>query len=130
MSRDLVTDLVPFVHVRSVRDSVAFYAKLGFEVSSTFEPNGTLAWAFLQRAHARIMLTLADAPLDAEQQGVIFWLYTQDLDGFHARLREQGLEPGEIVDGTPGPPREFGLADPDGYGLMVSEVDGDRVDAS
>ena len=76
------------------------------------------------------MLTLADAPLDAEQQGVIFWLYTQDLDGFHARLREQGLEPGAIVDGTPGPPREFRLADPDGYGLMVSEVDGERVDAS
>ena len=52
MSRDLVTDLVPFVHVRSVRDSVAFYGKLGFEVSSTFEPDGTLAWAFLQRACA------------------------------------------------------------------------------
>ena len=130
MSRDLVTDLVPFVHVRSVRDSVTFYGKLGFEVSSTFEPDDTLAWAFLQRAHARIMLTLADAPRDAEEQGVIFWLYTQDLDGFHARLREQGLEPGAIVDGTPGPPREFGLADPDGYELMVSEVDGERVDAS
>jgi len=130
VSPDRVTDLVPFVHVGSVADSVAFYERLGFEINSTFEPDGELAWAFLQRAHARIMLARADAPIDPERQGVLFWLYTQDLDGFHARLREQGLEPGPIVDGTPGPPREFGLTDPDGYELMVSEVEGDRVDAA
>ena len=69
------------------------------------------------------MLTLADAPIDAGAQAVVFWLYAPDLEGFHAHLTEAGVGPGPIVDGAPGPPREFRLEDPDGYVLMVSRGD-------
>ena len=101
MSPDRVTDLVPSVHVRSGRGLGRVRRHLGFEVNSTFEPDGELAWAFLQRAHARIMLARADAPIDPERQGVLFWLYTQDLDGFHARLRAAGSSRARSSTGRP-----------------------------
>ena len=119
----MINGLVPFVHVRSVERSIAFYETLGFAVNDTFEPDGTVAWAFLEREQARIMLTLADAPIDAGAQAVVFWLYAPDLEGFHGHLTEAGVGPGPIVDGAPGPPREFRLEDPDGYVLMVSRGD-------
>ena len=52
----MINGLVPFVHVRSVERSIAFYETLGFAVNDTFEPDGTVAWAFLEHEQARIML--------------------------------------------------------------------------
>jgi hypothetical protein len=61
--------------------------------------------------------------IDPAGQGVLFYLYTDNL----ARLREQilveGIGVGEIVDGTPGPRQEMKLTDPDGYVLMVAQVE-------
>jgi hypothetical protein len=33
-----------------------------------------------------------------------------------------GVAVGEIVDGSPGPAQEMGLADPDGYCLMIAQT--------
>lgn len=69
--------LVAFVHVASVERSIKFYADLGFNVLNTVVPNGksTPVWAWLESEKANLMIGLADVPVDASQQAVLFYLY-------------------------------------------------------
>jgi glyoxalase/bleomycin resistance protein/dioxygenase superfamily protein/SnoaL-like protein len=120
-----VSRLVPFVHVADMHRSVAFYALLGFAVQETFEPGGELAWAFLQTGDARLMLAGADPPIGHRQPPVLFYLYAHDLPGLRDHLVAQRAAPGEIVDGTPGPSQEMRVTDPDGYVLMIAQIEPD-----
>jgi catechol 2,3-dioxygenase-like lactoylglutathione lyase family enzyme len=122
-----VNDLIPFVHVSDLARSIAFYELLGFEVGDTYEVDGELRWAALQHAHARIMLERASAPIDPHQQTVLFYLYAEALDGLRDHLIAHGLRVGPIRDGSPGPGREIGISDPDGYCLMIAENTGRTV---
>jgi predicted enzyme related to lactoylglutathione lyase len=126
-ARDQVTDLVPFVHVADVDRSIAYYERLGFVMEDDFAPEGQRIWAFLARGDARLMVAEADEPLDPHAQAVLFYLYTRDLDGLRARLLRAGVAAGEITTGGPGPDRQMALDDPDGYRLMVAEIEGERV---
>jgi hypothetical protein len=118
-----VTRLVPFVFVAEMDRSVAFYRLLGFEVTATFEPNGVLSWASLDGGGAELMLALAASVIDPASQSILFYLYAPDLVGLRDHLVSQGLTPGEIVDGSPGPAQEMRLDDPDGYCLMIAQID-------
>jgi predicted enzyme related to lactoylglutathione lyase len=118
-----VSELIPFVRVADVDRSIAFYALLGFEVTETFRPRGCLQWAALESAGAQLMLARESAAIDPEQQRVLFYLYAEDLDALRERLLAGGVEAGAIVDGSPGPAREMRLSDPDGYCLMVAEIE-------
>jgi ketosteroid isomerase-like protein len=124
---DQVSDLVPFAHAADIDASVAFYELLGFEVRSTYRPGERLNWAFLQAGQARLMLEHADAPIAAREQAVLFYLYSRDLFGLRERLLEAGTDVSEIRDGTPGPKLEMRLEDPDGYVLMIAQIEDDQV---
>ena len=106
-------------HVRSL----AFYRLLGFEPLETHEPGGELVWAFLQSGEASLMLGRAGAPFRHREQAVFFYLYVEDLARLRDRLVAHGVAPGEIVDGSPGPRQEMLVADPDGYVLMVAQIE-------
>lgn len=121
-----VSALVAFVHVADVERSVAFYRHLGFTTVDTFEPGGFLHWAFLESEGAQLMLARADEPVDHRAQSVLFYLYAQDLAGLRDDLVAAGLAPGEIFDGTPGPKQELRLADPDGYILMIAQIESEE----
>ena len=121
MEADGVSDLIPFVHVTDPARSVAFYERLGFSVKETHEHEGRLDWAALESGSGQLMLARASAPIDRAQQAVLFYLHSDDLAGFRARLVAEGLTVGEIRDGTPGPRQELALSDPDGYCLMVAQ---------
>jgi catechol 2,3-dioxygenase-like lactoylglutathione lyase family enzyme len=125
--RDAVSDLVPFAHVADVDRSVAFYERLGFELRHEFVPEDRRMWAFLERGDARLMVAQAEDPIDPRAQAVLFFLYTRDLDGLRARLVAGGVPAGEITTGNLGPDRQMHLVDPDGYVLMVAEIEGERV---
>ncbi len=125
--RDRVTDLVPFVHVADVDRSIAFYAHLGFGIHADHAPAGRRIWAFLERGDARLMVAETDEPVDPHSQAALFYLYTRDLDGLRAHLLAEGVAAGEITTGGPGPDRQMGVADPDGWCLMVAEIEGERV---
>jgi hypothetical protein len=87
-------------------------------------PGITLQWAFLEATgEARIMFERADGPVDPDAQGVLFYLYSNDLVGLRRHLLANGVAPGEIVDGSPGPRREMKVTDPDGYVLMVAQIE-------
>ena len=123
----VVSGLVPFVHVADVERSVAFYALLGLEVRDTFAPCGWLAWASVGNEDAALMLAHASKPVEPDRQAVLFYLYARDLAGLREHLVAHGLTPGEIVDGSPGPRQELRLIDPDGYCLMIAQIDDETV---
>jgi predicted enzyme related to lactoylglutathione lyase len=118
-----VSDLVPFVHVADIARSIAFYELLGLRVCATHEPGGRLVWAHLHSERAALMVALADEPVDARKQGVLFYLYTRDLAALRDHLVAAGAGPGQIVDGSPGPREELRIDDPDGYCLMIAQLE-------
>jgi catechol 2,3-dioxygenase-like lactoylglutathione lyase family enzyme len=123
MSGERVRDLIPFVHVGDVARSIDFYELLGFELKDTYGHDGRLDWAALESGDAQLMLARASAPIERERQAVLFYLYADDLAALRDQLRANNIAVGEIVDGSPGPAREMGLADPDGWCLMVAEIE-------
>lgn len=116
-----VAHLVPVVHVRDVAASIAFYRLLGFAVTDEYRPHDRLVWAALRSGKAELMLAESAEPVDAAQQGVLFYLYSDDLAGLREHLRANGAEPSEIADGSPGPSEEMRADDPDGYCLMIAQ---------
>jgi SnoaL-like domain len=125
-----VTGMTPFVRVADVGRSAGFYRLLGFEVCDTFVPGVRIEWAFLEASsEARIMLARDSRPVDARAQGVLFYLYVPDLAALRDHLLGHGVAAGPIEDGSPGPRREMRVTDPDGYVLMIAEIEED-VDGS
>ena len=122
---DRVDNLIPFVPVADVARSIAFYELLGFEVEDTFVLGGVLDFAALASSRAQIMLVRAGGSVDGCQQPTRFYLYAEDLDALRRHLLSEGVSVGEIVDGSPGPAREMSLCDPDGYCLLVAEIEAD-----
>lgn len=116
--------LVAMVFVADVGRSVGFYGRLGFEVGNTFTPEGATGptWAWLRCGDAQLMLAAADEPIVAEQQRVLFYLYTDDVATAHASLAEAGLNLSEISNPFYAPRGEFKIVDPDGYTLMITHT--------
>ena len=116
--------LVPMVSVADVERSIAFYSQLGFEVGNTFAPEGAekAVWAWLYSDAAQLMVTAAEEPVVAEQQRVLFYIYTDDVAAAHEELAEAGLNPGTIMTPFYAPRGEFQLVDPDGYVVMVTHT--------
>jgi hypothetical protein len=115
---------VPLIHVRSVRQSIEFYAKLGLAVGDTHTPEGGLepAWAWVRSGEAQLMLALASAPVEPGRLAVLFYLYCQDVAAFRSMLIDAGVEAGPIRTPFYAPRGEFRVVDPDGYVLMVSHT--------
>jgi hypothetical protein len=124
-----VVDLVPFVHVADVVESVAFYRLLGLEVRETYEPTGRLQWAFLGSEQAALMLAAAGEPVEPRHQAVLFYLYSHDLGGLRTHLLASGVLPSEILDGSPGPRQEMRVTDPDGYCLIVAQIESHPIES-
>jgi catechol 2,3-dioxygenase-like lactoylglutathione lyase family enzyme/ketosteroid isomerase-like protein len=118
-----VSRLVPFVHVDDVERSIAFYHHLGFTVQSIYNYRERPVWADLHSDGAELMVTLDGEQIDPAGQGVLFYLYSHDLTALRDQLLTAGIQAGEIEDGTPGPRQEMRLTDPDGYVLMLAQIE-------
>jgi catechol 2,3-dioxygenase-like lactoylglutathione lyase family enzyme len=116
--------LVPMAFVADVERSITFYQHLGFEIGNTFAPEGATkpSWAWLQSGDAQLMLAVASDPVIAEQQAVLFYVYTDAVAAARMSLVEAGLNPGEIKTPFYAPRGEFRLVDPDGYVVMVTHT--------
>lgn len=82
-----------------------------------------MSWAVLESDGAEVTFEGTGDPIDHERQGVLFYLYSHDLAALRDQLLAAGIEAGEIEDGSPGPREEMRLTDPDGYVLMVAQVE-------
>jgi hypothetical protein len=116
--------LVPYAHVADVERSIGFYADLGFRVKNTVVPDGQTApvWAWLESEKANLMVGLASEPVDSGQQGILFYLYYDDIKQAHAELTALGYAAGGIEYPFYMPGGEFRLEDPDGYVLMLAQI--------
>lgn len=115
---------VPYVHVRSVPESIAFYRRLGFEVENTFTPPEASepTWANLHSGAARLMVAAAVMPIDATLQGVLFYAYVDDVQATWERLRADGITVSPIATPFYNPKGEFRIEDPDGYTIMIAHT--------
>ena len=116
--------LVAFAHVAQVQRSINFYADLGFTVANTVVPEGRSepTWAWLESERANLMVGQADEPVDAGRQGILFYLYFDDIRLTHAALSASGHSPGAIEYPFYMPGGECRLEDPDGYVLMLAQI--------
>lgn len=121
-ARSRPENLIPFVRVADIERSIAFYETLGFEVTDTHRYDGRLDWAALRAGGAELMLAQG-GPLDASAQGVLFYLYSHDLAKLRETLVRAGVAVTAIGDGSPGPRQEMRVADPDGYPLMIAQIE-------
>lgn len=118
-----VSGLIPFVHVEDVQRSIDFYHHLGFTLASVYKYKGTPIWAELESEQAQLMVTTDGDSIEPAGQGILFYLYSPDLAALRQQLLRAGVEAGPIEDGTPGPREQMELTDPDGYVLMVAQID-------
>jgi predicted enzyme related to lactoylglutathione lyase len=118
-----INRLTPFVHVEDVARSIAFYHHLGLTLASVYKYRGTPIWASLESGQAELMVSTDGDPIDPAGQGVLFYLYSDDLAALRKQLLAAGIAAGEIEDGTPGPTQQMQIIDPDGYELMVAQTD-------
>ena len=119
--------LVAFAHVASVQRSIDFYADLGFKTANTVVPTGQSApvWAWLESEKANLMVGLADGPFDSAQQAILFYLYFDNIKEAYAQMAARGHSPGEIKYPFYMPGGECRLEDPDGYVLMLAQIQAD-----
>jgi len=114
--------LIAYAHVESVDRSVAFYRRLGLEVENTHTFEDRLVWAFMEHGDAKLMLALADGPIEAGDQAVLFYCWTPDVEALHDELAAAGLDVGPVTHPFYMPAGEFRLEDPDGYVLLVGQL--------
>jgi hypothetical protein len=135
-----VNRMVPYVHVTDVQASLSFYSLLGFSLGNAMrDKNGKLYWALAQSSAAEIMLAQASCPIDAEQQAVIFYMYSPDLCSLRATLIESGLRNAGVYRGKRSPDDttqmvyeiahpdymkdgEMRVVDPDGYVILIGQL--------
>lgn len=112
------------VFVTDVEGSIRFYELLGFEVRNTFAAENATkpTWAWLESDGANLMLGAADEEIVADQQRMLFYLYTDDVAAARASLAEAGLNPGPITTPFYAPRGEFQVVDPDGFVLMITHM--------
>lgn len=115
--------VVAMIFVADVQRSIEFYKSLGFGVANTYEPQGKLCWAWMERGKARIMLSLSGRPANAGAQDVMFYLYVLRVAEYRDGLIAQNVKVGELQYPFYSPKGEFRIDDPDGFTLMVAETD-------
>lgn len=116
--------LVAFAHVANVQRSIDFYAHLGFKIVNTVVSHDQSApvWAWLESEKANLMVGLADGPIDPSQQAILFYLYFDNINKTRDTLIELGHLPSEIKYPFYMPGGECRLEDPDGYVLMLAQI--------
>jgi hypothetical protein len=122
-SNQSVNRLVPFVRVVDVEASVDFYRHLGFSLQEEAKYRDRLSWGLLRSGDAEIMFEGTHGPSDPDHQRVLFYLYSPDLAALRHQLVAAGIDPGQIEDGSPGPREEMRVTDPDGYVLVIAQID-------
>ena len=118
-----VTGLIPMVHVQDVQRSAYFYWLLGMEVRQSLRnSDGVLQWIDLVCERAQLMLTRASEPLIADQQAVLFYLYSPNLPLLREHLLANGVKVSSITYPEYMRKGEVRVKDPDGYILLIGQA--------
>jgi catechol 2,3-dioxygenase-like lactoylglutathione lyase family enzyme len=113
------------VPVSDQERALDFYvSKLGLQKGADVPMGDQYRWLEVAPAEGRTTIAIVPPPPGKPSPGVEtgISLQTDDIDGYHARLKERGVDVDPEVTryGDPVPPM-FWLRDPDGNGLFVVE---------
>jgi hypothetical protein len=123
--------VVAMLRVTNIERSLPFYSLLGFRVGN-YVPREAPApadwhWVWLYQPNAANWKTGANLMLvrgcdvDANAQGILFYLYAADLVSLREQLLAAGVKCGEISYPEYLPKGEFETFDPEGYRLMIAQ---------
>lgn len=102
------------LHVADLERSVAFYKRLPGALVHVYQPG---LFAMVRIGEGRIgLLQRAAGRFHVE-------LEVEDLDGYHAELRQAGIEPKGPPVRHPWGERDFQVIDPDGFALEFEEAE-------
>lgn len=140
-----VTGNIPMAHVASVDKSFEFYSLLGFECLSRFSGNdGVTNWSNLACGNAKLMLARSSGPINSHEQAVLFYMYSENVSALREHLLKHGIPDAGVPDFegqkeqphptvAPGvftvvprffmPAGELRVHDPDGYVILVGQLD-------
>jgi hypothetical protein len=117
-----ITGLVPLAQVADVERSIAFYLQLGLIAGGrTKDANIDFAGLRTERGDTVLMLTRGQRPVAANEQRILFYLYTRDLKTLRERLVAAGISVSAIVRRDYMERGEVELTDPDGYTVLIGE---------
>jgi len=112
--------LIPVLPVRSMPASVAFYQELGFAIEQRKDEWG---WAMLCFDECRLMVDESINAHPSPPRTSVLYLYPDDIAGYHARLRGNGLDIPALEMSFYGM-TEFRMQDPDGNRLWIGQQTG------
>lgn len=120
-----LTALAPMLAVDDLRETIEFYATIGFACQGTFEVDGQPVWCSLERDGIRLMFTWDpphthdDGSEHTHQPGMegSLYLYCEEIDALWEELRDKAPVQLEIGDRDYGM-RDFAITDPNGYVLL------------
>lgn len=127
-----LTGFWAYAHVADVPRSIAFYSKLGLEARATHEVDGRTVWAFMTTSEntrvqsTGLMLAEGNGAIDAGVQAVLFYCWTQDVQALRDELVSEGLDVGRVNHPFYMRAGEIRVVDPDGYVLMIGQLDPDE----
>lgn len=114
--------VVPALLVKDMSETLAFYRKLGFELSGCHPDQHNPAWAEVQRDGA-VLQFHTEPPCGTRSEPVFtgtLYFYPESVDALADELRtkvEFAWGPDVMVYGM----KEFAVQDPDGYYLAFTE---------
>ena len=83
---------VPMLHTTDMNVLRNFYLELGFEVTTTWQPDGELHWAELDFDGALIMLQKTrDDHSDRSIQDIVLYFHCEDVDELYERWKSRGI---------------------------------------
>ena len=110
--------LAPFAHVADLERTISFYTLLGFKpVSIAKGDDGKPYWAHVKSGTGSLLFSLADAPISHTEQGIMFYMYCEDVAGLRVRLLEAGAQVSDVSHPPYMPEGEIRVQDPDAYTL-------------
>ena len=117
------TSVMPSLTVNDLKQSLDFFAALGFEVEDRWEENGVLLGAMLKAGNARLGLSQDDGKKGSNRvKGVGMRIYIEaddNIDEVAARAKAAGVTLKSEPHDTDWGSRAFEVTEPSGFALTI-----------
>jgi uncharacterized glyoxalase superfamily protein PhnB len=102
------------IHVPDVRATIDWYQTIGFTLVETNDDAGAVDWAMLSFGDSTVMFNAGGYPSTADRREVDLYLYADDVEDLHERLRDRVGVVEDLHDTSYGM-REFIVRDLNGF---------------
>lgn len=82
--------VVPMIHVPDVKATAEWYKEIGFSIDDTYGEDGEgLSFAILSFGESQLMFNCGGQPSSARRREVDLYVYTNNVDALHERLKDR-----------------------------------------